>query len=226
MSKVNFNYNGYDTTIQCKIGDKMEDIFKKFCTKVQIDINSVYFLYDGQQVNNKLTFEQSLNKNDKTRNEMNILVPCFNIFNDSINNTTSNQTNEKKNVPVAADSKSILNYRRVDMINDFVERLYNKILGRLSEPEGKSFWANDLITRRNNIKDVIRGFYQSPEFIGRKLTNEEFVRTLYNSILGREPEQGGLDFWVNELKNGQSRDWVISCFLESDEFKELVIYYI
>ena len=23
MSKVNFNYNGYDTTIQCKIGDKM-----------------------------------------------------------------------------------------------------------------------------------------------------------------------------------------------------------
>lgn len=231
MSQVNFNYNGIDITIQCKSGDKMKDICQKFCTKVQININSVCFLYGGKQVKNNLTFEQSLNTFDKARNVMNILVPSLDNKeknNSSFNiESSSDSTSAIKNISSTSNiPKSILTYRRVDLINDFVERLYNKILGRLSEPGGKAFWTDIFIKRKKNNIDVIKDFYHSQEFIARNLTDEEYIRTLYNSILGRDPDHDGFNFWVNELKNSKSRDWVLACFVNSEEFKEMVIYYI
>ena len=44
MAKVEFNYKGTITIIQCLEDEKMEDIFKKFSTKTMIDINNLCFL--------------------------------------------------------------------------------------------------------------------------------------------------------------------------------------
>ena len=74
MSRVIFNYNGTDTDILCNKEDIIEDICKKFCSKIQIDMKSVGFLYGGQPINLELTFEQSLNGADKARNKMNVLL--------------------------------------------------------------------------------------------------------------------------------------------------------
>ena len=74
MAKAIFNFNGSNTLIQCLEGDNMKDICIKYSSKINIDINSIYFLYGGNKVNLDLTFEQSANSMDKNKKKMNILV--------------------------------------------------------------------------------------------------------------------------------------------------------
>ena len=77
MNQVEFNYNGQITIIQCNQDEKMKDICERFATKVGIDINTIYFLYSSEQLNKEKTFDQCINKEDKERNKMNILVYDF-----------------------------------------------------------------------------------------------------------------------------------------------------
>ena len=75
MAQVNFNFNGKKTIIQCQKDEKMIDIFKRFNTKTNTDINSVYFLYGGNSIiNTDLKFSEIANDNDKLENSMNIVV--------------------------------------------------------------------------------------------------------------------------------------------------------
>ena len=74
MCSVDFNYKGLNTTIHSNENDSMEEICKSFCGKANIDINSVYFLYGGNRVNQKLKFNEIASNLDKTRKKMNFLV--------------------------------------------------------------------------------------------------------------------------------------------------------
>ena len=52
-------------------------------------------------------------------------------------------------------------------------------------------------------------------------TVEDFVENLYVAGLGRQPEVGGFNYWVNELKNGRPAAEAIGfVLLDSPEFKE------
>ena len=76
MATINFTYNGISTTIQCNKDEKMRDIFDKYVSKTNLDINKIQFLYGGNIINNssELSFIEQANSNDKERNIMNILV--------------------------------------------------------------------------------------------------------------------------------------------------------
>ena len=74
MAKVIFMFKGIQTIIQCLKEDKMETICKKFTTKVDQDINTLCFIYNGTQINLKLSFEQQANNLDKDSNTMNVFV--------------------------------------------------------------------------------------------------------------------------------------------------------
>jgi hypothetical protein len=75
MAQVNFNYNGTKTVIQCQKDEKMKDIFKRLFTKINTDINKVYFLYGGNSnINNELKFSEIANDSDKLKNSMTIIV--------------------------------------------------------------------------------------------------------------------------------------------------------
>ena len=50
------------------------------------------------------------------------------------------------------------------------------------------------------------------------LSNAQFVTLLYANVLGRAPDQGGLDFWVSSLQGGALRERVVLSFSESAEF--------
>ena len=65
MAKVEFNYKGTLIEIQCNPDNKMKDICQKFCEKAGVKFNSVFFLYDGEKMNNELSLKEILNNNDK-----------------------------------------------------------------------------------------------------------------------------------------------------------------
>ena len=77
MANVIFNYQGLETKIQCNKEDKMKDICNNFANKTGLDINLIYFLYDGKILNLELTFNQLKNLYAKDKNEMKILVQKF-----------------------------------------------------------------------------------------------------------------------------------------------------
>ena len=73
-ARASFSFEGKDVKIQCLNEDKMKDIYNKFSSKLNLNINLLYFIYNGNQINLELTFKEQANSLDKNRNQMNILV--------------------------------------------------------------------------------------------------------------------------------------------------------
>ena len=74
MSQVDFIYKTITTTIECNKNEKMKDICQKFASKVNIDINSINFLYEGIQIKEDLTFEKLFNIYNRNQNKMVVIV--------------------------------------------------------------------------------------------------------------------------------------------------------
>ena len=81
MALVNFTYNGIKTEIQYLKENKLKDICNKYISKIDKNIDSLIFLYNGNKINYELTFYEEANSLDKPNLEMNILV----INNDDTN---------------------------------------------------------------------------------------------------------------------------------------------
>ena len=45
MAEINFIYNGIETIIQCETNYKFKEICKKYCIKLELDINELIFIY-------------------------------------------------------------------------------------------------------------------------------------------------------------------------------------
>ena len=76
MSKANaiFIFNGINTIIQCTKNDKMKIICQKFVNKIESNLNSLLFLYGGNQLDFEKNFQEQASSIDNERNEMKVLV--------------------------------------------------------------------------------------------------------------------------------------------------------
>ena len=77
MAKVEFNYRGNISAIQCQENQKMVEISNIFITKSNINKKDLFFVYDGNctsQFDKNLTFIQLANSFDKLRKKISILV--------------------------------------------------------------------------------------------------------------------------------------------------------
>ena len=111
-------------------------------------------------------------------------------------------------------------FRNRNLTNeDFVETLYATFFDRASEPAGKEYWVGQLKNGTMTRDQVIMGFIDSKEWCnvcakygvksGAPNAKAEiasknainFATRLYTCCLGREPEQGGLNYWSLALTN-------------------------
>ena len=74
MAEVTFIYEGQKTLIQCNKNDKMKDICQKFSLKSNVQLNNIFFLYGGQNLDENLPFDEQAHNIDKQRNKMEIVV--------------------------------------------------------------------------------------------------------------------------------------------------------
>ena len=102
---------------------------------------------------------------------------------------------------------------------DFVERLYVVALGRPSEAEGKAFWVEQVVKNGFTGADCARFFMLgAPEFLGRNLTDDEFVEVLYKTYFDRDSEPDGKAYWLGRLASGTERAVLVEEFIESVEW--------
>lgn len=102
----------------------------------------------------------------------------------------------------------------------FVTQLYNISLNRKPDNTGLAGWTDQLNKGHVSLSQVAAGILFSAENKARNLCNEDFVISLYRSILSREPSALELSSWVNGLHSGMKREAVFNTFILSTEFAE------
>ena len=119
-------------------------------------------------------------------------------------------------------------FDQVTGINDVsgvVFRLYNAAFARLPDSAGLKNWINANSSGKKSYKETAEAFADSQEFenrYGANVSNTEFVTTLYNNVLDRDPDANGLARYVGELNDGTNeRKDLLYIFSESQENRGL-----
>ena len=101
-----------------------------------------------------------------------------------------------------------------------VERMYNNILLRASDPGGFSFWVGQLNSGQMTRAQVALAFLDSTEFQNLDVSqNRVDVSLLYFEMLRRDSDSGGFAAWVGALNTGIPLASVIEGFLFSGEYQ-------
>ena len=103
----------------------------------------------------------------------------------------------------------------------FVDRIYQNVLGRSADPSGKRFWTQKLDGGRSRGTVMVQ-FSDSPE-------NREKQRWLmhvivaYGCMLKRMPSDDEIDIWVSRLQSGQNTvQDMLAIIRVSDEYAFVV----
>ena len=79
-----------------------------------------------------------------------------------------------------------------------VGRLYQQVLRRVASAAELAWWAQDIITWCA-LEDAVETFFNTDEYLGMPRTLTDHVTVLYRALLAREPDTGGLAWWVDDL---------------------------
>lgn len=105
-----------------------------------------------------------------------------------------------------------------------VDRAFIDILRRGTDAAGRAYWVgrlrSGLITRK-----LRANLYGSPEYASTQGggTVVGYVTSAYRDILGREPEAGGLDYWIDLIESGTPRGTVAERFLATSEARTVIV---
>lgn len=104
----------------------------------------------------------------------------------------------------------------------FVFRVYQATLDRAPDLGGFNFFSSGLEDGTFSNAQIINSFVGSAEFQNTfgSLDDGEFVELLFNNVLDRPSDQGGFNFFTNQLANGVSRASIVTTFINSPEFIE------
>ncbi|MBA1204429.1 DUF4214 domain-containing protein [Pseudomonas capeferrum] len=97
-----------------------------------------------------------------------------------------------------------------------INSLYSALLGRTGDEAGVDAWEA-VLANGGTLTDVAAGIALSQEAVTLDQSNGTFVEELYESVLGREADEDGLNAWVTQLFSGTSRAEVAQGIIESAE---------
>lgn len=173
-------------------------------------IEALYKTFFGRdsEKDGKAYWISELEKGVKTRNDV---INCF-IDSTEWCNICADYGVKSGALTAKADHASVKSI-------EFATRLYTCCLNREADEEGVAYWALALTNLEKTGCSAAGEFFASQEFINMKVSDAEYIRRLYMTFFGREPEDDGIAYWKNEMKKGaQSRENVMFCFGQSDEF--------
>jgi hypothetical protein len=103
--------------------------------------------------------------------------------------------------------------------SDLVTSYYETFLGRVPDSSGLAYWVAQLAAGARD-ESVIAAILGSGEFYTSSGgTSGGFVHALYEDLLGRAPESGGLSYWESQLSSGLSRGALAGAVLASTEHR-------
>ncbi|MGE8107071.1 DUF4214 domain-containing protein [Allorhizobium sp. NPDC080224] len=99
--------------------------------------------------------------------------------------------------------------------------LYEAAFDRRPDSGGMEYWMTSAKPAQQMARDFIGSAEGQTAFGG--LSNQDFVETLYQNVLDREGEAGGVQHWTSQLEAGAlDRGDVLASFALSDENVALI----
>jgi hypothetical protein len=98
-------------------------------------------------------------------------------------------------------------------------RIYQAAFNRAPDAAGLGYWINALDDGMA-FTDVADGFVHSAEFLqlyGAHPGPADLVTGIYRNVLHRDPDAGGLGFWLDAMQKGVSPTELLVSFSESTE---------
>ena len=103
-------------------------------------------------------------------------------------------------------------------LTEYVGRLYDKALDRHPDDAGMNWWCTNIKNHTMTPVAAAESFILSPEFESKGLNNEEYIKVLYRTFMGREYDQDGLNYWLGRINSGESRRTILRSFAGCPEF--------
>ncbi|HEY4378684.1 MAG TPA: DUF4214 domain-containing protein, partial [Acidimicrobiales bacterium] len=103
-------------------------------------------------------------------------------------------------------------------------RLYWAFFHRSPDQGGYTYWVGK-VKAGASLTSIAQSFVQSSEFKSTygALSDTNFVKLVYNNVLGRQADAGGLAYWVDRMHNhGLSRGGVMISFSQSPEGQQVM----
>ncbi|MBR2068056.1 MAG: DUF4214 domain-containing protein [Solobacterium sp.] len=112
-------------------------------------------------------------------------------------------------------------------VTAFVSRCYTKVLGRGFDVGGLNYWTGKIMESANKKEGAANaassGFFNSNEFVNKRLSNADFIKVCYRTFLDREADANGLNYWLTQMPKG--KDVVLRGFANSNEFNAIMAKY-
>ncbi|WP_289243072.1 DUF4214 domain-containing protein, partial [uncultured Campylobacter sp.] len=131
----------------------------------------------------------------------------------------SADTTTLANTILSVDGKFKNNLEKAKTNEDFVAALYQQVLGRAADADGKAFWVKALTngTSRDELK---ANFLAAAKANNENLSafnddNQKFLSDVYSALLNRGVDNSGLEYWMNLLNNGTSRAEVVANIIDA-----------
>jgi hypothetical protein len=130
-----------------------------------------------------------------------------------------------------ASSEFLRTYGALDTA-EFVDLLYQNVLGRAGDAAGQAHWQARIDGGGLSRAQAVMGFSESAEFIAatqgaagrftQERTKAEWsddVFRLYSATLDRAPDAAGFDVWTGKLAQGTAFSTAVAGFVGSAEFR-------
>ncbi len=114
---------------------------------------------------------------------------------------------------------TLLKSQEADTKVGSVIRLYFAFFLRPPDHNGITYWL-DQRNRGRTLPSVAESFAASAEFgtLYGSLSDANYIRRVYQNVLGRSPDTAGLQYWLARLTAHVSRGQLMASFSESKEY--------
>ena len=192
-----------------KENETLEETKEETTTEKEVEIKENPKETTAPQIKTEEDVSEEVEVEEDTEIEEEIIIEDIVVEEEIVTMAAKNVSTTKKSTVKKSVSLNV---------DGFVTRLYQNILNRDPDKAGLNYWVKGLKSGKITGSEALTGFFTSNEIKNKNLSNKAFIEELYNTVLNRKSDEGGLQYWKNRLDVQMSREYVINGFASSNEF--------
>lgn len=121
--------------------------------------------------------------------------------------------------------KQAIRENLIKKTSEMVTGYYGEILSRKPSEAELDEKVEAFISGKYTLSDFFCDLIFSDEYYRKNTSDKEYITMIYKALLGRDPDEQGLNDWIASMRNGESRRRLLNDFIRSGEFDSRIAGY-